>query len=780
MIEVRIDSEVCDLAEGYSLPHEAFTLAGEALSSVGKQRGRSLTVEIPSSPHNDRIMHYATDPATGEPFNLATHTGEVRVDGVTLLRGAAMLDRIECKGRTATYCVKITDSADHWAERASRTPLQQTSIDYAATLGAEAIEQSWGEGEVVRLLPVRYDDYREPYDSTSLYPPQRAMTVADYHPFIALGPLIEAIFAESGYTVESRFMQSEEFRKLHISGAYPRSGRSISELTASSGFVAGRTSSPTAEADYMGRVWLTPLVLTNSLGNFVETTEGDGLYNNGAVLSITQDGVKYRPKVEVTTGFEIFLKYVTECRMASSRLMEGFDSLYVGEGCDLHFPLPNPYKDRRNAPSAGVTYRCVVFDYVAGTTLRLLCHTASGQSVVATFSDSTALVTMPTSIANAHCTLQILDGTSYADYTGDWALYDGYVTTSTEVEVEVTLQTPPEKLSPNAAKDFSQMYLHGAVSGQRVTLSEHCTLRPLFSSSPAEGSAIAFEDVAAVDYTQMELLEAVQQMFNLRIATDTAARRVYIEPYDDFYSGAEVDWSHRADLSGSIVAREQAIDVASERVLAYRAEGDGAVARYNQQAEQRFGEWHYTTPSAAAKADSTTVRNPLFCPTLSMVGVHQSAPSASVMQVGDRDSDEVGSVTARIVRYEGMRPLPEGERWGYPTFGDEYPFAAFHAAGEFTLCFEDRDGAEGLHRYYDRQWQSEAVRRTLTLDLRLLPHELVATADYGSDEGSARGRYLLNLTGQRAVYRLDEVEQYDAATGVARCRMVRTDDEKNN
>ena len=60
-----------------------------------------------------------------------------------------------------------------------------------------------------------------------------------------------------------------------------------------------------------------------------------------------------------------------------------------------------------------------------------------------------------------------------------------------------------------------------------------------------------------------------------------------------------------------------------------------------------------------------------------------------------------------------MHPLPGDERWGYPSGRSEYPLAAFHFAGDdaaegFTLCFEDRDGQQGLHRFYDGQVRREA------------------------------------------------------------------------
>ena len=141
--------------------------------------------------------------------------------------------------------------------------------------------------------------------------------------------------------------------------------------------------------------------------------------------------------------------------------------------------------------------------------------------------------------------------------------------------------------------------------------------------------------------------------------------------------------------------------------------------------------------------------------------------------MGDRDADLVGDVSMRVVRYEGMRPLPEGEQWGAPSFGGEYPFAAFHAPEEFTLCFEDRDGAQGLHRYYERELKEQALRRSLSLSLNLPAHMLPALTQVHS-EGGARDIYRLNIAGQRALYYLRKVEGYDLATQSARCEFVRS------
>ena len=70
--------------------------------------------------------------------------------------------------------------------------------------------------------------------------------------------------------------------------------------------------------------------------------------------------------------------------------------------------------------------------------------------------------------------------------------------------------------------------------------------------------------------------------------------------------------------------------------------------------------------------------NPLFRPTLNAAGHYLNAPSALLMQVGDRDdlSPAGSEVSPRIVRYAGMHSLPPGERWGYPSQQNAYPLAA--------------------------------------------------------------------------------------------------------
>ncbi len=767
MITVRIDSVACDLRRGDAEPVLGKMYDLDAAADPESARtGRSVDVRIPSTPLNDTLAGYAFDPCCAERFNAAYHEGVIEADGTELLRGAARLIEAGRSGGAAYYTIRITGGAGEWAERAAQTPIGDALSDYACTLTGETIERSWSDDSPVKFLPVHRDEYLAAYSSTSIYPPQRMMSAADYMPFLSVAALTRAVFADAGYELRSEFMAGEEFRSLCMSGY--RQSAPTARLQASMGFLAGRTGEATAAADSMGRVYVTPLVLTNSLGNFVDTTDGEELYNRNGVLTIDADGVRFTPVATVTAGFEFRLRYFTDYCILSRNRLEGFDSIYVDAGCDIRFHIPNPFADRRTSLAAGNEYTCIVFGHEEGSAYRLTC----GDTVVVSWTGRTTKAVAPA--ADAEYVLQIrgADG-EYSPYAGDWAMYDGYVTETGRTEVDVTVRSPAEKITPSSPKRFTRMYLHGALAGMSVTLSKDCRLAPVFSTAPAEGSEIGPDDVADHDISQADLLAALQQMYNLRFHTDPVRKRVYVEPYDDFFRDDVHDWSDRQDLACDIAIRDLAAEVHELRTLAYRADGGGAVTRFEAESGERLGEWSFATPSRIALQGERRSVNGLFCATLCTSGVYSSAPSAEVIRTGDRDADDEADTAVRIVRYEGLRDLPEGERWGYPSYGASYPAAAFHRAGEFTLCFEDRDGAAGLHRRYDAQWRTEGFRQAVSVTMAMDPAELTALLDYESDGPNIRSLFRLRIDGQTALYRLRSVDGYDTARRTAECVFFR-------
>ena len=154
---------------------------------------------------------------------------------------------------------------------------------------------------------------------------------------------------------------------------------------------------------------------------------------------------------------------------------------------------------------------------------------------------------------------------------------------------------------------------------------------------------------------------------------------------------------------------------------------------------------------------------------------------ATLLQAGDRDRQGESPDTenlnfpAKIVRYTGIKTLPEGQCWGWPLYTAAYPQIAFHHTGTdpFTLCFEDRDGLPGLHTYYDGNIElyNNGKRITAYLDLTpeevepfMLPHSLIQ--DF-------RALFKLRINGEDVLCRLEEIVDYQPQrTGPTKCIFV--------
>lgn len=121
----------------------------------------------------------------------------------------------------------------------------------------------------MKFFPIRRDEYPQRNSPTDLLPAQRLLTVDDYHPFLHVATLVETIFGEAGYRIESRFMESELFRSLYMSGRIrltrhrgPRRPHGLFRPAAVARNGEGRL---------FGRVAANPNTALNSVGNIVET-----------------------------------------------------------------------------------------------------------------------------------------------------------------------------------------------------------------------------------------------------------------------------------------------------------------------------------------------------------------------------------------------------------------------------------------------------------------------------------------------------------------------------
>lgn len=787
-MKLTIDEKICDLASG---PVAVPGFDARDLSDVERCReGRSLRLTLPVTPANDRLLGFPRDPHGAESFNMGLHTASLTEGGAVLLAGTVRLVAAADDG----FTVEIRTGGARWAKNAAKRMFNAIPVEYSVRLTPAEICSGWTDGTPVKFLPVHRDEYPQKNSSSDLLPAERLLSTDDYHPFLSVAALLEAIASDAGCRIESRFLETPFFRSLYLSGAYP--SRDTEVLRRRMDFCAGRLTEATAAADNLGRIYANPFRAGSSVGNLVETAKAGStddteavltdLYDNGGCFGVEAGEVAFRPPIAVGTGFEYYLRYTTAHRILTRERLKGVDSVYLGTGNDLRFTLANRYPDRREALTTGYAYRVVVFGHAAGAQYRLTyTRNLLPGTLWTEFSARTAAVTTPSDGTCTQPVLQVKNGDKWVDYTGDWALYDGYVEQTGTTTVELRVRTPPEEISPTAPKTFSTIYFHGGEAGMAFTLHRECRVRPCFSSHPGYGETIVFADIAQLPVRQAVLLEAVQHLFNLRFYTDEAEKRLYIEPADDFYDRSRVvDWSGKTDFTQPVEFRDLSAGIHETRTWCYR-DGDGATSRFDAQGDAPFGAWTVETGSYASLEGERRIVSPLFAPTVNSAGHYANAPSALLPQVGNRDdpvADGAESFTPRIVRYCGMHPLPPGERWGYPSSGEAYPLAAFHFAGDavqegFTLCFEDRDGQMGLHRYYDRQTAQEALRQQVTLSLRIEPREFEALFVPGAGGVYISSVFRLDAGSETLLATLAKIETYDPAAASTRCVFTRLAEE---
>lgn len=780
--EIRIDDQPCDL-NGTPQLRPGFDAAALADPATARE-GSSMELLLPRSPRNDRLLGDAYAPQGTRTFNLTTRRVDIEWKGALLFSGTVRLLSCGPEG----YRLELRDGAPQWARSAALGMLRTLPVSFRMQLTPVDICAGWSDSSAVKFFPVVRDDYPKQSSGTGLYPAERLLSVDDYHPFLQLAPMVEAIFTGAGYTVESRFLESEFFRSLYMSGAYTSHDTSL--LQKRMGFFARRLSTARAQADSLGRVYADPYRTQYSVGNIVETAQpqsvdedgeplGEQLFNNGGCFRQEDGGIVFRPLSEVTVGFEYFLRYTTEHRILDRNRLTGFDSLYLGTGSRLQFSLANRFVDRRNNLSPNYEYLVVVFGHKEGAEYRLTYVTGGKSQTWCEFSGRTAKVSTPPTGSFSNPMLMRRGLNVWIEYTLDWALYDGYLEERGTTTVELRVSSTPVTASPTSPVRFDTIFFQGAEPGMTLTLDKECSMRPLFSGRPGYDELLEFGDVARHEVRQMELLQAVGHLFNLRFFTEEPSRRVWIEPADDFYgAGPDADWRSRTDFSEPVEFEELSPGFRERRTWCYAA-AEGAVARADEESGEEFGAWSYEMTSRATKMGEERLRNPLFAPVFSVKGYYANAASASLLQVGDRDAEVPdGNIAPTVVRYCGLHSLPEGERWGFPYEQAEYPLAAFNHAGDdetepFTLTFGDLEGTEGLRSRYLAQSEIEDLRQRITLTLRLEPHEYAALFTPGTGMPDIRSRFRLDTGAGEVVAILEAVERYDPERSSARCRFIR-------
>lgn len=770
MMRLVIDNVECPIVGHIpTLP----TYDARRLTDVDAWReGFDIDFDVASVPATQELFKDGANLYHAENFNSSYHAARVEVDRVTIIEGLAVLLGLVSGNSGTIYRVRLRSGGAEWAELAAKTKLSDMDVDFSAVMSLSGIAESWNDNSPVHFLPLWRDSYPEP-TATSLYEEQRTLMPHNYHPFISVLPILEGLVKRAGYSLDSDFLRSECFRRLLISGAWPKVESATAHTTM--GFKAYRTATTTATAGEDGRVYVWDPVMASNVGTIVDTvnsaaTTDEGVmvgdaHTNGGCFSFEEGRPVFRPKRDIRVAFDYHLRFTTDYRIASSKFLQGFDRLNIGQGCEVELKLNNPYTDRRSAVNAGIEYRLYIFDFDPDSEYTLIGYGAITEAVTT--------ILMPENIDAARLYQRTKEMEVYMPCKGDWALYDGFVEPTGRRTVEIDVRSSFERYTPTSPKRFNDIFFGGATAGQSLTLHSGCYVTPVFGGVAGYGEAVEWKDITHHDISLATLLKALQQMYNLRIYSHKPSKRLIIEPRDAFYSGPVVDWRER-QVGDEVLLDKGIVESYATTTLKYQT-GDGVISRLKQQIGSEPGSWSHHNEGYAAKFSEHTIVNPLFAPIASVTDFAPSAPSAEVLTAGDRDSLLDEDLTPRAVLYSGMVALPEGEWWASPVVRSTYPHAAFHntKVGD-SLAFGDGDGIEGLHRYYDTELSEWAAREVIEITLLIDPDEYCALLDPTTTGATIRSLFRLSVDGHSSLFRLLSVGKYDTDCHTARCRFLRT------
>lgn len=778
MTKLYIDNILADMDPSIDL---SISIATPSSLATDEQVVCSKSITIPATHHNRVLMGDCGHPCSKAMFNQQEHQARLEVDGCIVFEGRPHLTAYSA-GAEGYYRFVIVNDKAEW-HKALEVSIGALQSDWSEEVTASTIRNSWTDsGAMVRYLPVG----RGAGSKTEKY--RGRVLPENYHPFIHIGSLLRAMFAQAGYAIESNFMNSDLFNSLYMSGRW--SERNSDHWKSEMDFKAVRTEdSPTVKAHYFGRVFASPLKYYNSIGNLVDLPDGNigGAYNAGCLGMEESTGrICFTPTTSMMVAFDYFLRWQTEYRIKNRQELIGLSNVRFGMNDREPIPLRNDFYDySQEALGADRLYNFIIFDKVEGAIYHLLADEVVGENVdldnpadgdlqtreLLTTDQRTTLFQHSYSnpLRNVRVVMEY-EGDKFSPLS-DWAIYDGCVGERGSKVLEVSLRTYPVACSPDNPVYFDEFYFDGGEEGMEVTVLAGCSIQPIFYPHPPIEGTLTWSDVADLSFTGMDLLVALQELFDLCVQTDTTLKRVRIEPRKEFFAGEIVDFTERIDLSEPIVVEELGEGVKRTFRLAYRS-GDKAVEEYCKESGEVYGEWSANIRNLFAEEGINNLESPLFVASLSQRGGVAAAPSASLIlttsgKESKRQCVQNLNFPTKIVSFRGARTLAEGERWHYPKKNDTmYPLLTFYDDGSLggtprSLLFENRGGVEGLHSWWDGAIDTLNHSRRIILKVILSPEEMETLVKPNGKGSDFRSLYMLRVEGERVLCHLEKVSDYN-------------------
>jgi len=484
-----------------SIPLGLTLNSGDLRDPSKRSTGYSKTFELPASVRNQRVLRTMTaDGSNRLPEDLGWKKARISVNGIVCFNGFARIEQ-SVTGAGGKYKCHILQDPSYWPELLKDKKLCELGLpthekDYMTVIA------SWNKtvDQINYVYPIiNYGEWTKDSD-----PSITAHSIKDLHPAIYVKSIVSKMFSDIGYTIESDFFDKPEFKKLIV----PYSSGEQYDFSGSTGL--GNNSDYSAHASKSGVVDLPTIPATGSNLNLtryfypvIPVQNGAAHYTQGSSGSV-QNGYT----VPFSGRYNIFYKATVKIRQNGTA---GDSAVWASRiavnGQTMGYSQYGGWAD--NATD-GTQY---VFNANVGPPT-----TQDG-------------ITPTDPVGLPNCVWRHYDnGEAWTTEQSNMVMN---LSAGDKVQIRyfgINFKAFREAKCEVKSQDF-QVY---PVVGQAFV--------PPFTASPNMALGCGVK--------QLDFLKGITEMFNLYWDADNEQKKVFVEPYDDFYgSGNLVDWSHKLDKS---------------------------------------------------------------------------------------------------------------------------------------------------------------------------------------------------------------------------------------
>ena len=336
-------------------------------------------------------------------------------------------------------------------------------------------------------------------------------------------------------------------------------------------------------------------------------------------------------------------------------------------------------------------------------------------------------------------------------------------------------------MQPNEQYYFTFTLLTETRVGNFVSLSgDQNTFKNNVFNSLVDGTEIKM-NVTIPEIKQKDFISDIRTMFNLYFYTDELAKKIYIEPRDEFYTDTALDWSDKIDKSKSKIISHLGDDLGDELIFKYANDSNDKyiITEEKKQDSEPYLSLTVDNTNKNGVDNKTAIQVNSFAPTYIGKGI-TTAGSANIpiiwnSETFDIPEKKVDKWKPRILYYRGRTSLPSGQYWRYegknknyyPEFTINYIDGVYSNKHLNSLDFDSYYFGRGL---YEKHWKNtiETINKSRKIEmyLKLNPTDIL-NLDF-------RKPILINDLGDVNYYHLETIHNYNPQiVGSYKCTFIK-------